>query len=515
MPGRRWSDGLHQAIEAKENLKIENENQTLATITFQNFFRMYKKMSGMTGTASTEAEEFWEIYKLGVIEVPTHNPMVRQDHTDVIYRTEKEKDKAIVNEIELCWKKGQPVLVGTRSIEKSEQISAMLRKKGIPHQVLNAKFHELEAQIIANAGTKASVTIATNMAGRGTDIVLGAKDMGQSEEIKALGGLHIIGTERHESRRIDNQLRGRSGRQGDPGSSRFFLSMEDELMRLFGSERMSVIMQKLGIKDGEDIQHPWISKAVENAQKKVEGMNFDIRKQLIDFDNVMNKQREAVYRLRNEILDGDDITVKIKEMISESIEEAISDWTKEKFGQQWDWANIQAWLQRSFSIKYDIPSEEKLDYINPEGLIEDIKQQVNELYEKRKEELGDEILGHIQRMVLLQMIDSSWKDHLYELDQIRKGIGFRAYAQKDPKIEYQRESFALFESMMKRVRNNTVEYTFKVHVDVKLQKITTQRANSDFKKNDGNKVNKGLNKVGRNTPCLCGSGKKFKKCCGA
>ncbi|MDR2860729.1 MAG: preprotein translocase subunit SecA [Elusimicrobiota bacterium] len=527
MPGRRWSDGLHQAIEAKENLKIENENQTLATITFQNFFRMYKKMSGMTGTASTEAEEFWEIYKLGVIEVPTHNPMVRQDHTDVIYRTEKEKDKAIVNEIELCWKKGQPVLVGTRSIEKSEQISAMLRKKGIPHQVLNAKFHELEAQIIANAGTKASVTIATNMAGRGTDIVLGAKDMGQSEEIKALGGLHIIGTERHESRRIDNQLRGRSGRQGDPGSSRFFLSMEDELMRLFGSERMSVIMQKLGIKDGEDIQHPWISKAVENAQKKVEGMNFDIRKQLIDFDNVMNKQREAVYRLRNEILDGDDITVKIKEMISESIEEAISDWTKEKFGQQWDWANIQAWLQRSFSIKYDIPSEDKLDYINPEGLIEDIKQQVNELYEKRKEELGEEILGHIQRMVLLQMIDSSWKDHLYELDQIRKGIGFRAYGHKDPKIEYQKESFALFESMMRRIRDNTVEYVFKVRVEVGPRPApqtilsggdTNTSSNLAMLNGQGNQSKKikpqDLKKIGRNDPCPCGSGKKYKKCCG-
>ncbi|MFA7675546.1 MAG: preprotein translocase subunit SecA, partial [Endomicrobiia bacterium] len=314
MPGRRWSDGLHQAIEAKENLQIAEENQTLATITFQNFFRMYKKIAGMTGTALTEAGEFWEIYKLEVVEVPTNNPMVRKDYPDVIYRTEKEKYNAIVDDIEQCWKAGQPVLVGTRSIEKSEKVADVLRKKGIPHQVLNAKFHELEAQIIAQAGAKNAVTIATNMAGRGTDIVLGAGDTENNEFVKKAGGLYIIGTERHESRRIDNQLRGRSGRQGDPGASRFYLSMQDELMRLFGSDRMAVLMQKLGLKEGDDIQHPWISKAVENAQKKVEGMNFDIRKQLIDFDNVMNKQREAIYSLRNEILEGEDISTTIQDM---------------------------------------------------------------------------------------------------------------------------------------------------------------------------------------------------------
>jgi preprotein translocase subunit SecA len=515
MPGRRWSDGLHQAIEAKENLKIADENQTLATITFQNFFRMYKKIAGMTGTATTESEEFWEIYKLDVVEVPTNNPMIRKDYPDVIYRTEKEKDNAILNEIEFLWKKGQPVLVGTRSIEKSEKISTMLRIKGIPHQVLNAKYHELEAQIIAGAGAKSAVTIATNMAGRGTDIVLGAGNAIQNEEVKKSGGLHIIGTERHESRRIDNQLRGRSGRQGDPGSSKFFLSMEDELMRIFGSDKMSVIMQKLGLKENEDIQHPWISKAVENAQKKIEGMKFDIRKQLIDFDDVMNKQREAVYRLRNEILEGEDITDTIKDMINESIEEKITVWGIGKYAEEWDWTNIDAWLLRTFGIKYKTENKDVINELTRESALSTISNKVFEEYEHRKEQLTPRLMLNMQRIVLLQMIDSSWQDHLYELDQLRRFIGFRAYAQKDPKIEYQRESFALFESMMKRVRNNTVEYTFKVHVDVKLQKITTQRANSDFKKNDGNKVNKGLNKVGRNTPCLCGSGKKFKKCCGA
>jgi preprotein translocase subunit SecA len=515
MPGRRWSDGLHQAIEAKENLKIADENQTLATITFQNFFRMYKKIAGMTGTATTESEEFWEIYKLGVVEVPTNNPMIRKDYPDVIYRTEKEKNNAVVNEIESLWKKGQPVLVGTRSIEKSEKISTMLRIKSIPHQVLNAKYHELEAQIIASAGAKSAVTIATNMAGRGTDIVLGAGDAVQSEEVKKSGGLHIIGTERHESRRIDNQLRGRSGRQGDPGSSKFFLSMEDELMRLFGSDKMSVIMKKLGLKENENIQHPWISKAVENAQKKVEGMNFNIRKQLIDFDNVMNKQREAVYRLRNEILEGEDITDTIKDMINESIEEKITAWAGRKYVEEWNWTSIAAWLLRTFGIKYETKNKDEINYLTRESVQSDISREVFEAYKHRKEQLTPELMLNMQRIVLLQMIDSSWRDHLYELDQLRHCIGFRAYAQKDPKIEYQKESFALFESMMKRVRDNTVEYTFKAQIDVKLQKMVTQRANSDFKKSDDNKINKGLNKIGRNDPCPCGSEKKFKKCCGA
>ncbi|MDR1086976.1 MAG: preprotein translocase subunit SecA [Endomicrobium sp.] len=518
MPGRRWSDGLHQAIEAKEHLKIADENQTLATITFQNFFRMYKKISGMTGTASTETEEFWEIYKLGVVEVPTNNPMARKDHGDVIYRTEKEKDEAIVKEIEYLWKKGQPVLVGTRSIEKSEKISSMLRKKGIPHNVLNAKYHEQEAQIIAGAGAKGAVTIATNMAGRGTDIVLGAGDPIQNEEVKNLGGLHIIGTERHESRRIDNQLRGRSGRQGDDGATRFYLSMEDELMRLFGSDRMSLMMQKLGLKEGEDIQHPWISKAVENAQRKVESMNFDIRKQLIDFDNVMNKQREAVYRLRNEILEGEDVSDTIKDMLKESVEENLDTRCVGKYAEEWDFTSIDACLFRTFGIKYEIENRDEINLLTKEALQEDIYNRIVECYEKRKEELTPELFAHIERMVLLQMIDTSWKDHLYELDQLRHSVGFRAYAQKDPKIEYQKESFSLFESMMKRIRENTIEYVFKVQVNVKTQNVSQESAQISHelenKINDKKVKPQDLNKIGRNDLCPCGSGKKYKKCCG-
>ncbi|MDR1417936.1 MAG: preprotein translocase subunit SecA [Endomicrobium sp.] len=525
MPGRRWSDGLHQAVEAKENLKIAAENQTLATITFQNFFRMYKKISGMTGTASTESAEFWEIYKLGVVEVPTNNPMKRKDYPDVIYRTEKEKDKAIVNEIEESWRKGQPVLVGTRSIEKSEKIASMLRHRGIPHQVLNAKYHELEAQIISAAGAKGSVTIATNMAGRGTDIVLGAHDKLQNQEVIDLGGLRIIGTERHESRRIDNQLRGRAGRQGDPGSTKFFLSMEDELMRLFGSDRMTLIMQKFGLKEDESIQHPWITKAVESAQRKVEGMNFDIRKQLIDFDNVMNKQREAVYNLRNEILEGEDITDTVKDMIYESIEEKLYMWASAKYSEEWDFVSIDTWLSRTFGMHYESKNEEGTSFLTKEALLKDIYDKVLEAYEKRKSEITPELMSQIQRMVLLQMIDSSWKDHLYELDQLKRGIGFRAYAQKDPKIEYQKESFALFEAMMKRIRENTIEYIFKVQVSIKPPHSQVRNDNVEVTSSSrflGNKKEKAtpnklnnLNKIGRNDLCPCGSGKKYKKCCGS
>jgi len=528
MPGRRWSDGLHQAIEAKENLKIEQENQTLATITFQNFFRMYNKIAGMTGTALTEASEFWEIYKLDVVEVPTNNPMIRKDWPDVIYRTEKEKYNAIVNDIEQCWRRGQPVLVGTRSIEKSELISDILRKKGIPHNVLNAKYHELEAQIIAQAGAKGAVTIATNMAGRGTDIVLGAGDEENSKFVREAGGLYIIGTERHESRRIDNQLRGRAGRQGDPGASRFYLSMQDELMRLFGSDRMATLMQKLGLKEGDDIQHPWISKAVENAQRKVEGMNFDIRKQLIDYDNVMNKQREAVYRLRNEILEGEDVSATIQDMILESVEEKIDQWAPEKtYPEQWEWMHFHAWMMRSFAIDFEMKHTDELNYLTREALKDILLEKIRAAYDKRKEELGKELLGHIERMVLLQMIDVAWKDNLYELDQLKKGIGYRAYAQKDPKIEYQKESFILFDGMMKRIREATIEYVFKVQVNVTARPIPVrQQENSGAptatSAQNGNKKEtkkyispKDIKKIGRNDPCPCGSGKKYKKCCGA
>ncbi|MDR1260102.1 MAG: preprotein translocase subunit SecA [Endomicrobium sp.] len=512
MPGRRWSDGLHQAVEAKENLRIAKENQTLATITFQNLFRIYKKISGMTGTAATECEEFWEIYKLEVVEIPTNNIVMRKDYTDVIYRTEKEKYNAVVNEIELSWKNGQPVLVGTRSIEKSERISEMLRKKNIPHKVLNAKFHEFEAKIIAEAGKKSAVTIATNMAGRGTDIVLGAGNVIQNEEVKKCGGLYVIGTERHESRRIDNQLRGRAGRQGDVGVSKFFLSMEDELMRLFGSNRMSIVMQKFGLKEGEDIQHPWLSKALESAQKKIEGMNFDIRKQLIDFDNVMNKQRDAVYRLRNEILEEEDITNTIKNMINESVEEKIAVLSvNKKYVYEWNWTEVETWLFRIFGIEYKVKNID--DNITKESVQLNIVNRIFNVYEERKEQFATKLIPHMQRIVFLHMIDSSWKDHLYELDQLKRGIGFRAYAQKDPKIEYQKESFALFESMMKRIRDNTIEYIFKIQI------YTDPRENinmiPDFKENKNQQINfKNLNKVKRNDPCPCQSGRKYKKCCG-
>jgi preprotein translocase subunit SecA len=505
MPGRRWSDGLHQAIEAKENLKIANENQTLATITFQNFFRSYNKISGMTGTAMTESEEFFEIYKLDVVDVPTNKQMIREDYPDVVYMTEKEKDNAIINEIEMLWKNGRPVLVGTRSIDKSEKISIMLKNKHIPHKVLNAKHHDLEAQIISNAGEKKSVTIATNMAGRGTDIILGNGDVSQNEEIKKKGGLHVIGTERHESRRIDNQLRGRAGRQGDPGSTRFFISMEDELMRLFGSDKISAIMKKIGFKDGENIQHPWISKIIENAQKKVEGMNFDIRKHLIDFDDVMNKQREAIYKLRNEILYGDDISIIIKNMIKDSIYEKIN---KYKYLKKCDFESMSIWLLRTFGIKYDFKCILNLN--NKTKILNDIYVEIIKIYESMKNKNTLYLINKLQRIILLKMIDSSWRDHLNELDQLKRGIGFRAYAQKDPKIEYQKESFSLFESMMKRIRENTIEYIFKIN----FSNIFYDNNIINFTNTDHIKNNRDIKNISRNDVCYCGSKKKYKKCCG-
>jgi len=530
MPGRRWSEGLHQAIEAKEGMRIAEENQTLATITFQNFFRMYKKLAGMTGTAMTEAAEFWEIYKLDTVEIPTNQAMIRADHPDMIYRTEREKNDAIVKEIEELWRKGQPVLVGTKSIEKSEKISGYLRRKGIPHQVLNAKYHEMEAQIISQAGKKGAVTIATNMAGRGTDIVLGGNPATPEEAayVKSVGGLHILGTERNEARRIDNQLRGRSGRQGDQGSSRFYLSLEDELMRLFGSERISVLMEKLGMKEGEEIQHPWISKAIENAQRKVEGMNFDIRKQLLDYDNVMNKQREAVYRLRNEILEGEDVSVTIKDMLSESIEEKVGQWAPAKaYPEQWDFVSLNAWLMRIFNIKLELPEQEIVS-LKQENLRAMIDENVDLVYKKREEEMSTPIIRHVERMILLQMIDTAWKEHLYDLDQIKKGIGLRAYGQKDPKIEYQKESFSMFENMMHRIREATIDYLFKVQIapqpvrrEIPAAATLKEPAAPGLslkpranKHNEPDEV-KPVDKLGRNDPCPCGSGKKYKKCCGA
>jgi preprotein translocase subunit SecA len=561
MPGRRWSEGLHQAVEAKENIRIAEENQTLATITFQNFFRLYEKMAGMTGTAMTEASELWEIYKLDVVEIPTNRPNIRADYADIIYRTEREKYNAIVGEITELWKKGRPVLVGTRSIEKSEKLATMLRQKGVPHQVLNAKFHEMEAQIIAQAGAKAQVTIATNMAGRGTDIVLGGNppDAEQGKVVKELGGLHVLGTERHESRRIDNQLRGRTGRQGDPGSSRFYLALDDELMRLFGTDRLSGLMAKLGMQEGEDIQHPFLTRAIENAQKKVEAMNFDIRKQLLEYDNVMNKQREMVYSLRNQILDGEDVSQNIASMIQESLEEKLGQWAPPKaIPENWDMNAFHAWLAHTFSQDGGMAPAEWVKLARPE-VQEKAQEIIQSALSAREAELGTPLFRHLQRMVMLQTIDVAWKEHLYDLDQLKKGITLRAYAQKDPLIEFQSEAFNLFTQMMNRIREQTLEYLFRMHlatpeagegadaaaplpmprsVFARAQAVkpefegpsTSPLETPSFDKGKPAGIFSGGNgesdlpsrpqpvaapaKIGRNDPCFCGSGKKFKKCHG-
>lgn len=552
MPGRRWSDGLHQAIEAKEHLRIAEENQTLATITFQNFFRLFKKLSGMTGTALTEANEFWEIYKLDVVAIPTNQPNIRTDYADRIFRTEKEKFTAIIEEIEDLWKKGRPALVGTRSIEKSEALSGLLRRKGIPHNVLNAKFHQQEAQIIAQAGRKGTVTIATNMAGRGTDILLGGnpQNLEEAELVKSVGGLHVLGSERHESRRIDNQLRGRTARQGDPGSSRFYLSLEDELMRLFGSERISTLMGKLGMQEGEDIQHPWITRAVEGAQKKVEAMNFDIRKQVLDYDNVMNKQREAIYRLRNAILDDKDVSLRFTEMIEESIEDHISQLCpKENDVDDETLIRVKSWLKMAFGIEWQTSSDE---IHGRENLLSQIKEVVGMAQKSRTDELGLDVFHDFQKGVLLYILDTAWVEHLTYLEQLRRGIFLRAYGQKDPLIEFQKEGFRLFESMMGRVRDTAIEYIFRMSAQsvsssikpsreaettpvMKTQKeefegvgkmvdrsskpveasaprgvVPVPGSNSPHHKSTPITVDK----IGRNDPCPCGSGKKYKKCCG-
>jgi preprotein translocase subunit SecA len=535
MPGRRWSDGLHQAVEAKENLAPREENQTLATVTFQNFFKIYKKRAGMTGTAMTEADEFLEIYEVDVCEIPTHNKMVRDDQPDFIYRTEREKYNAIVEEIKTLWKTGRPVLVGTRSIEKSEKLAAMLRQIGIPHQVLNAKYHEMEAQIIAQAGRKGAVTIATNMAGRGTDILLGGspQDAAEYEVVKSVGGLHVLGTERHEARRIDNQLRGRCGRQGDPGSSRFYLALDDELMRLFGSDRLSGLMEKLGMTEGEVIESPLVSRQIANAQRRVETHNFDIRKQLLDYDNVMNKQREVIYKLRNEILDNESITQQVQLMIEEDVEEKLDvSCPEDQYPEAWDLATLRAYIERVAGIDFDFGDVAKL---NREPLREDLLKAFKDVYAKREGEFEGYNFREVEKMVLLQMIDKAWKGHLYDLDHLKKSIGLRAYGQKDPKIEYQKESFILFETMLGRIREQAVEYIFKVQAPrmpppppppVTLSKEAAEAApeangHSAPKPAQPQSLLKrekaplpDVQKIGRNDPCYCGSGKKFKKCHG-
>lgn len=514
MPGRRYSEGLHQALEARENVKIENENQTLATITFQNFFRMYDKLSGMTGTADTEAAEFKKIYDLDVLVVPTNEPMGRNDFADVIYKTRKEKYEAALNEIVELHKKGQPVLVGTVSIDVSEDFSKKLKKRGVKHEVLNAKNHSKEAEIVSMAGQKGAVTISTNMAGRGTDIVLG-------EGVVENGGLHILGTERHESRRIDNQLRGRAGRQGDPGSSRFYLSLEDDLLRIFGGERITGIMEKLGMEEGEPIQHNMISKAIENAQKKVEGHNFDIRKQLIEYDDVMNQQREVIYEQRREALKGEDLSSAIQDIMAELAEEIAYSFADDKMlAEEWNLSGIKDAVFKQFNIHIEFDSD-TLDGLNTEGLAQFITDSVLSVYQEKENLLGSEEMRRIERFVMLQTVDNLWKDHLLSMDHLKEGIGLRGYAQQNPLIVYKREGFELFESLISRVKEEALSILFRIQI-MTPEKIDEMNQPEDqklvFSHGDGGDKKKPAkresDKIGRNAPCPCGSGKKYKKCCG-
>jgi len=517
MPGRRWSDGLHQAVEAKEGVKVEEENQTLATITFQNFFRMYQKLAGMTGTADTEAAEFKNIYNLEVVVIPTHKKMIRVDHPDVIFRTEREKYKAVVEEIKDCYEKGQPVLVGTVSIEKSEILSKMLKRQGIPHSVLNAKHHEKEAEIIAKAGQLKTVTISTNMAGRGTDIVLG-------EGVKELGGLHVIGTERHESRRIDNQLRGRSGRQGDPGSSKFYLSLEDDLLRIFGSEKLSGIMSKLGMKEGEPIYHPLISKAIENAQKKVEAHNFEIRKRLLEYDDVMNKHREVIYSLRRQVLLEEGIDAVLEEMIKEKIHSLLeahisTDSTPEEGTIKELLAEYNRMVGPSLIIGAKAISENELNGLSVQEIQEKIISDVLTKTRQKAKLVGEERFYKLVQYIMLQVIDHYWIQHLEDMEQLREGIGLRGYAQQDPLREYKKEGFMLFQDMMQNIKDDIVKTIFRLQIqEKKPQPRPKMRAMNLSHGGDTpslEPIKRKEKKVGRNDPCPCGSGKKYKKCCGA
>ncbi len=553
MPGRRWSDGLHQAVEAKEGVKIENENQTLATITFQNYFRMYEKLGGMTGTADTEAAEFHEIYKLEVIIIPTNRPMIRRDNSDVIYKTEKEKFHAVIEDIIESNKKGQPVLVGTISIEKSEVLAEMLRKRGIQHNVLNAKHHEREAEIVAQAGRLGGVTIATNMAGRGTDIVLGgnaemlarreaatAEDpeavfpgvlekyrqvcAREREQVLAAGGFYILGTERHESRRIDNQLRGRSGRQGDPGQSRFYLSLEDDLLRIFGSHRVAFVMDKLKIPENEPIEHGIISRAIENAQKKVEGHNFEIRKHLLEYDDVMNRQREVIYKQRREVLGGENIRETVGAILEETAEDMVATFCPEKTPPaEWQWDSLYEDFHNQFYF-----SPQRIDPAAPgltrEVLEDALKEQIRQRMNERETEFTPPVMEHLMKVLLLQTIDTQWKDHLLSIDHLKEGIGLRGYGQRNPKEEYKKEAYALFMEMMGRIRQEVIQKLFRVQLakqeDVERMEETEQRRRRIVLNRVGGgdqqakPATREGDKVGRNDACPCGSGKKYKKCCG-
>jgi preprotein translocase subunit SecA len=566
LPGRRWSDGLHQAVEAKENVKIERENQTLATITLQNYFRLYEKLAGMTGTADTEAAEFHQIYKLDVVVIPTNMPMIRADHQDVVYASEREKYEAVADEIVQLREKGQPTLVGTVSIEKSERLSDLLKKRKVPHVVLNAKFHEKEAEIVAQAGRSGAVTIATNMAGRGTDIVLGgnAEALAQHElkdvqdpaewerrlaqlrelcakdreRVLSAGGLHIVGTERHESRRVDNQLRGRSGRQGDPGSSRFYLSLEDDLMRIFGSDRLQNIMRRLGMEEGVPIEHGMVSRSIERAQKQVEARNFETRKHLLEYDDVMNRQREEIYGMRREILRGEQARDHVL-MLAETILDYIlgRHLAEEKTPEEWDIAACEIDLQDYFGLK---PGS--LDYSgkNREEIREQLWKALLEMYDRKERILGSEMMRTHEKFVMLQVVDQQWKDHLLAIDHLKEGIGLRGYGQRDPLIEYKKESFELFTLMRERIEDQIVQYLFKLQPVTREESeeaeqarerrapipMPSRRAPANVNYSYGAAASGGQDakvetiqrnapKVGRNDPCPCGSGRKYKKCHGA
>ena len=559
MEGRRWSEGLHQAVEAKEGVPIQNENQTLASITFQNYFRLYDKLAGMTGTADTEAFEFQSIYGLETVVIPTNKPMVRDDRADLIYLTAKEKYEAIAEDIEECRKQGRPALVGTVSIENSELLSSLLKKKKIPHAVLNAKFHEQEADIIAQAGRPGAVTIATNMAGRGTDIVLGGNWMVEVEKLEEpsndkidaikeewqkvhdkvieAGGLHIIGTERHESRRIDNQLRGRAGRQGDPGSSRFYLSLEDPLMRIFASDRIGTMMKRLGMKEGEAIEHPWVTRAIENAQRKVEGRNFDIRKQLLEYDDVANDQRSVVYEQRNELLDEGDISETITAIREDVVNAVIDEYVPpQSLAELWDLKSLEERLRADFHI--ELPLQQWLEdeeHFHEEVLRERVLEELVKTYQEKEELVGPEVLRRFEKSIMLQSLDQHWKEHLAAMDHLRQGIHLRGYAQKNPKQEYKREAFELFSEMLENLKLDVVTILSRVKVRaqedvdaVDQQRKAADSAPREFKHEQTKPATqeeqpreqgqpqpaRTEKKVGRNEPCPCGSGKKYKHCHG-
>ena len=511
MPGRRFSDGLHQAIEAKEHVKVKRESKTLATITFQNFFNKYNKKSGMTGTAITEEKEFRDIYGMDVVEVPTNLPVQRIDHNDVVYKTKREKLNAVADEVAESYKMGQPVLVGTITIESSEEVSELLKKRGIPHKVLNAKFHELEAEIVADAGQMGAVTIATNMAGRGTDIKLG-------EGVKELGGLKIIGTERHESRRIDNQLRGRAGRQGDPGESRFYISLEDDLMRLFGSERLMTLFNSLGIEDGEEINHKSLSNAIERAQKKIESNNFGIRKNLLEYDQVNNDQREIIYKERRRVLDGESMRDTIFRMISDTVENVVNtvigdDQTTEN----WDVNELNDLLIPIIPIKPVSLSKDEMERMNKKVLIQKLKEEAVRIYEDKEAEFPDpEQIREVERVILLKVIDRKWMDHIDDMDQLRQGIGLQSLGQRDPLLEYKFQGFDMFEAMTDAIREETVKSLMHIKIEQKVEREEVAKVTGTNKDDSAPKgpVRRTGKKIQPNDPCPCGSGRKYKQCCG-